>query len=430
MSEYSYLAKDELGVRKEGAVAAASRYDALSQLRSQGLTVIELSSDSPEPDPMPLPKEALRERREERRPGKARWRPKRTSFSLGRSRITLSEKAIFCRQLSISVSSGVPLRDALASIAVDVENPGFKHVLEGVLRRLHEGESFSRALAEQENVFGRRFVALMRSAEEAGSMAETLEHLSVTLERNERLLRKIRSITAYPTFILGFFCIICVVMTVFILPKFEDALGDLGGEMPALTKMVFGVNRFILDHKWLFMAGVVGLGALFALYKRSKVGKRQLDALKLKVPFFGTCIRQIALARICRNLAIMVRGGVPITTAVEISSGLSGNVVLESALLQARERILAGNDIAGSLAQTGTFPRLVIRMVSVGESSGRLPEVLDKVADTYEDQAEGAIMLATSMLEPVMLCFFGAIILVLVLAIYLPVMTRASQMGK
>ena len=126
----------------------------------------------------------------------------------------------------------------------------------------------------------------------------------------------------------------------------------------------------------------------------------------------------------------MIRGGVPITAAVEISSGLSGNVVLEQALLRARDKIVVGNDIAGSLAQTGAFPRLVIRMVSVGESSGRLPEVLDKVADTYEDQAEGAIMLATAMLEPVMLCLFGAIVLVLVLAIYLPVMTRATSVGR
>jgi len=413
MPLYQYVARDAGGEVTESSLSADSRFDALSLLRSQGLTVIELHGSGAW----------------EEQPENAGTRRKRRTRSLWRARIGLTEKALFCRQIAISVTSGVPLRETIASITEDMTNPPFKEVLTGVLARLHDGHSFSEALAGYQKVFGRLFVSLMRSAEEAGSMPETLEHLSESLERSDRLARKVRTIASYPIFVMGIFVLICLIMTLFVLPKLRESFATLHSDLPALTQAVFGVNEFIVDHFWLFAAGAAGLFALYVIYKRTPTGRRQLDQMKLRVPFFGECLRKLALARICRNLAIMLRGGVPVTTAIEITSEVCGNQVLENALLDARDRIVQGNDIASSLGYSGTFPSLVVRMVHVGETSGRLPQVLEKVSDTYEDQAEGAIMVATSMLEPVMICVFGAIVLALVLAIYMPALSIGSRVG-
>lgn len=415
MPLYQYVARDARGEVAESSLSADSRFDALSLLRAQGLTVIELHGAGVDEDWTEGQKSARK-----RRARAVRW---------GGTSISMAERALFCRQIAISVTSGVPLRETIASIAEDMDNASFKQVLTGVLAKLHDGQSFSEALGSYHKVFGRLFVALMKSAEEAGSMPETLEHLSGALERSERLARKVKSIAAYPVFVMGIFIVICLIMTLWILPKLRESFTDLGSELPRLTRVVFGVNEFIIDHFWLFAAGAAVLVALYAVFKRTPAGSRQIDRMKLRTPFFGTCFKKLALARICRNLAIMLRGGVPITTALEITSEVCGNKMLEQALLGARDRIVQGNDIASSLGHGGTFPSLVVRMVHVGESSGRLPEVLEKVSETYEDQAEGAIMMATSMLEPIMICVFGVVVLVLVLAIYLPALSMGSAVG-
>jgi len=230
-------------------------------------------------------------------------------------------------------------------------------------------------------------------------------------------------------FVMGIFILICLLMTLWILPKLRESFMSLNSQLPYLTRVVFGVNQFIVDHFWLFAAAGAGLFAAYVAFKRTPAGSWQIDRMKLRMPFFGDCLKKLALARICRNLAIMLRGGVPITTAMEITSEVCSNRVLEKSLLGARDRIIQGNDIASSLGHGGTFPSLVVRMVHVGETSGRLPQVLEKVSETYEDQAEGAIMMATSMLEPIMICVFGVVVLGLVLAIYLPALTMGSHVG-
>jgi type II secretory pathway component PulF len=165
----------------------------------------------------------------------------------------------------------------------------------------------------------------------------------------------------------------------------------------------------------------------FILFRRTSYGRTQLDRFKLSVPGFGELIRQISMARFSKYFAMMVRGGVPIASALEISASIVENKVIEAALLTARERILLGSDIGSSLAQHQVFPRLLIRMVSIGEASGRLPETLDRVADTYESQVDGSIGVVTALLEPVIIVFFGALVLIMVMAVYLPVFTMSSN---
>ena len=345
----------------------------------------------------------------------------------GGARVNGSEKAVFMRQMSISVGAGMPLREALESIAEDLENQGFRRVVLDIVAKLREGHLFSEAAAAHPSVFTKLFVALLRVAEEAGSMPQTLDYLAMALERGDKLARKIRSIVAYPVFVAGFFILVCGIMTLVVLPKFQAIFGSKAS-LPTLTRVVFGANRFLLDHILVIAAVLIGIVVLFILYSRSPVGSQQVDALKLRLPVFGPCIQKFAVARFCRNFAIMIRGGVPVASAMEIATGICGNKAMEKALIRVRERILCGSTISGALGSEAVFPRLIVRMVGVGESSGKLPQVLDKVSDTYEDQVEGSITLATALFEPVIICFFGCFVLVLVLAIYMPVFTASRGM--
>jgi len=413
---FVYSAREREGEVVEATIDADSRVDALTQLRHRGLTATDLVEFGKEPS---MTAEPLNKRTPDQNNSGRIIRP---------GRISQSDKALFCQQLSISVGSGVPLREALESIVDDVENPNFQMVLASIIQDIRDGKTFSMAVKRHQKVFGPLFVALMRSAEEAGSMDTTLAHIAEATEKAEQLSRKVRSIMAYPIFICFFFCIVCVAMTLFVLPKFQEMFSGGGSGLPLITRIVFGANRLIIDNIVLIVVVLAALISALVFYGKSSSGKAAFDRLKLKVPVIGELIKKLAMARFCRNLAIMLRGGVPVATALDISSDVCGNEIVRQSLLQAKEEVLAGNDISSSIARQRIFPRVVVRMIKVGENSGRLPEVLDKVATLYDNQVESQLLLATSLLEPIIICFFGIIITCLVLAIYMPVFSISSGM--
>ena len=390
-----------------GKVTAASRFEALTMLQTKGLTVVDITSAETGILGLKVVSARVKKGRLVRR-------------------ITSTEKAIFCRQLAISVNAGIPLREAFEAITLDLDNEVFRATLNRVLQKMNDGGPFSQAIAGEPKVFDHLFVALIKSAEESGSLGETLEYLATMVEKSDRLSRKIRSILAYPLFVVGFFSLISVLMTLFVLPKFQQMFSGRGSSLPPLTKMVFAVNGFMV-HNFLFIfVGIAGIVAAIYSYGRTSAGRLKLDGLMLKFPLAGEIIKKLAVARFCRNFGILISGGVPVTMAIEIATEVLGNKVMEDMIKAARDRIMAGNSIASSLDKD-VFPRLVSRMVGVGESSGRLPEVLAKVSDVYEEQAEGKILMAISLFEPVIISVFGAMILLLVLAIYLPVFSSSGQ---
>jgi type IV pilus assembly protein PilC len=407
MPLYRYTARDSKGLFVRGEIDSPSKYEALSQLYANGLTVLGVGEAGGV------------------RPTLARMPAGLTRKGLMLRKVSLTEKSIFCRQLSISVSSGIPLREAIETIGADQENSTFRAVLQRVLRRLDDGLPFSQAIGGEGVVFDRFFVSLIKAAEESGSMTETLIYLAAAMEKSDRLARKVRSIMAYPIFVGVFFIIVSVIMTLFVLPKFSDIFLNFGGRLPLLTRVVLGGNQFIIDHLLWIVVGCAAVVGTLVFYVRTPFGRLQFDGFLLKLPVIGDLIRKVSVARFCRNLGVMIRGGVPVTTAITIASEVLGNRAMEATLLKTHDRIVEGNDIASSLDRRA-FPRLAIRMVSVGESSGRMPEVLEKVADLYEDQVEGGIMIVTAIFEPIIIIFFGCMILVLVMAIYLPVFTVAG----
>lgn len=413
MAVFAYTVKTDDGRVIQATIEAGTRQEALSQIRSRlSGAVIALAE--------PSRPQALAGR--ETPPPIERAAPRLRS-----GRIRPRDLAIFFRQMAISVNAGVPLRDSLESITHDLEHAAFRRVLLGVAEQLHEGRSFSQSLASQGRVFPQICVALIRTAEEAGSMAQTLDQLAASIEKNVALARKVRSITAYPAFVAGFFVIVLGIMTFFILPQFEKVFSGWDAQLPFLTRTVFAFNKAVVSHAIPALVVLAVLVVALVAWGRTASGALTIDRLLLRLPLFGVNIKKLALARFCKNLAIMIRGGVPIASAIEITAAVAGNRAIELALLGARDRIVRGSDITSGLADEGLFPRLLIRMVGVGETSGRLPEVLDRVATNYEDDVEGAIMTITSVFEPVIIVVFGAVVLTFVMAIYLPVFTVASH---
>jgi len=424
MKRFNYTAKNKQAEVVRDIIEADSRQKALSQLRKLHLTVVSLTEIEAIAN-AGLSAEGGANSPEVGAPKIPFW--KKPLITVHSEKVKTSDMAVFCRQLAISVNSGLPLRDALAGIHEDMDSPAFKKILDHILVRLHNGVPFSKAVSEHPKVFSSVFVGLVRAAEEAGSMGETMSRLADYLESSDRLRRKVTSLMAYPAFVAGFFVLICLVMVFWIVPQFQDIFGNLHSELPALTQAVFAVNNAVVHQAPLIGGIIVLLVILFTLYRRTGGGKMQLAKTQLKLPWLGECIKQYVIARVCRCLAIMLKSGVPIATGLQIVSKVGNNLAIEKSLVEARNQTVNGSNIADSLAGTKIFPSLLIRMVKVGESAGKLPDVLDNVAAAYEDRVENTITTGMALLEPIIIVIFGALVLMLVVAIYLPVMTVASK---
>lgn len=413
MAMFSYIAKTNEGQEIRSGLEASSRLEALELLRKKGLTVVDLySSDTPAMAQKIHSRTVLKD--------SASLKKQKKGIVLS-TRVNIGDLAIFCRQLAISVMAGVPLRDALETIGEELEQPPLRIAVLDIASQLSQGKSFSDAVRSHPKIFNVMFCGLVKMAEESGKLPETLQQLAEYLERTDKLQRRIKAMSAYPVFIGIFFIIVCMIMTLFILPQFTDIFEGFGSNLPPFTKFVFGVNQFIVDNFIYIFIAVVAVTSLLIIYGRTEKGHFKKDKFKLSIPYAGTLIKKYVLARFCRSLSIMVHSGVPISTALEICAEATGNKVLEKTIYEVRERILVGHRIAESLEQSGIFPGLVVRMVAVGEDSGQLPEVMERVADLYEDQVETSIMTTMALFEPLVIVIFGGFILVLIMAIYLPI---------
>ena len=420
MASFSYIAKNKDGLEVRSTIEATTRLVALEGLRRKGLTVVDLFSVGGTTPPETLTTPEIKS-------PSASSSKKRKSISFS-SKVKMTDLSIFCRQLAIAVNAGVPLRDAIEGISMELEHPVLKRVSEDIVSQLHEGHSFSAAVESHPQVFNSMFQGLIRVAEESGKLPSTLRQLADYIEKSDKLQRRIKAMASYPIFIGIFFIVVCTIMTLFILPRFTAIFGDQGAELPPFTVLVFGINEFFVSNFLPIFGSIVAISGGLFFYGRTPAGAFQLDRFKLSIPHAGVSLKKYILARFCRSMSIMVHSGVPITKALEICAEATGNLLIRRSVLNAREKIMTGNRIAASLDQSGIFPGLIIRMVSVGEDSGQLPEVLDKVSDLYEDQVEVSIMATMALFEPLIICIFGAFVLTIVLAIYMPIFSISGSM--
>jgi type IV pilus assembly protein PilC len=341
--------------------------------------------------------------------------------------VTTKDILVFTRQFSVMIDAGLPLVQALEIIGTQSDNPAFRKVLLAVKSRVESGSTFADALAEHPKAFDNLFVQLVRAGEIGGILDTILNRLGAYIEKNEKLKRRVKGAMVYPSIVLVVAVGVTIVLLAFVTPTFEKMFKDFGGAMPAPTQFLIDLSHGLRDNWYLFLGIPIALFVAFQAALRNEKGRKTWDAFILKVPVFGPVIRKVAVARFTRTLGTMLSSGVPILDALDIVARSAGNKTIESAVLYVRARISEGKNIAQPLAETKVFPAMVVQMIGVGEATGAMDAMLNKVADFYDDEVDVAVAALTSMIEPVMMVFLGGMVGGFLVAMYLPIFSIAGN---
>jgi type IV pilus assembly protein PilC len=341
--------------------------------------------------------------------------------------VTTKDLLVFTRQFAVMIDAGLPLVQALDIIGTQADNPAFRVVLMAVKSRVESGSTFADALAEHPKVFDELFVQLVRAGEIGGILDTILNRLGAYLEKNEKLKRRLRGAMVYPTIVLTVAVGVTIVLLAYVTPTFEKMFKDFGGAMPGPTQFLIDLSHGLRDNWYLFVGIPLALVVAFRLFLRDPRGRKAWDKFVLKLPVFGPLVRKVAVARFTRTLGTLLSSGVPILDALEIVAKSAGNRTVEAAILYVRARISEGKNIAGPLAETQVFPPMVVQMIGVGEATGAMDAMLNKVADFYDDEVDVAIAALTSMIEPVLMVFLGGVVGGFLIAMYLPIFSIAGN---
>jgi len=330
--------------------------------------------------------------------------------------------AIFFRQLATMMSAGVPLVQAFEIIGRGHENAGIRELILNIKAEVESGTSLSETLAKHPLQFDELVISLVGAGEQAGVLETLLDKIATYKEKTEYLKAKIKKALFYPTAVIIVAVIVTAILLIFVVPQFEELFSNFGADLPAFTRVVVDLSKFMQQYWWVVFGIVAGIGVGFMQgKKRSRKFNRMLDRFVLKMPIVGPIMHKAAIARYARTLATMFAAGVPLVEALESVSGATGNVVYSDAVLMIRDSVATGQQLTFAMNQTGLFPNMVEQMVAIGEESGSLDNMLSKVADFYEQEVDDAVDALSSLLEPLIMSILGVLIGGLVVAMYLPI---------
>ena len=357
-------------------------------------------------------------------------RPKSAGMALpkfgGGPGISTKDLAIFTRQFATMISAGLPLVQCLDILAKQASKPSFGRVIGEVTREVESGSTLSDALGRHKNVFDDLFRNMVAAGEAGGVLDEILMRLATYIEKADALKRKIQSAMVYPAVVLTVALGATVFMLIFIIPTFAKMFTDFGGELPLPTKIVLGMSSFLQKFWWALLLGGAGAMVGFQRYYKTEAGRRNVDQTMLRLPVLGDVLLKGAVARFTRTLGTLIASGVPILSGLEITARTAGNKVISEAIMTARASIREGETVSAPLKTSGVFPPMVVQMISVGEQTGALDEMLTKIAVFYEAEVDTAVDTLTSIIEPVMIVVMGGIVGGMVVAMYLPMFKLIS----
>ncbi len=403
MPEFKWVAENKKGKTLRGEVEAADEKMARLQLKRRNLTIKKIKQK---------PKDLF------------------ASLSFMQPKITSKDLVIFTRQFSTMIDAGLPLVQGLTILADQMENKTFKGILKEVVTDVEGGASLAESLQKHPKVFDGLFVNLVAAGEVGGILDTILQRLATHIEKAQKLKSKIKSAMTYPAIVVSIAVLVIAVIMIFVIPVFEAMFADFGSALPMPTQIVVNMSRFIKGNVHYMIGAIIVFVIIFKKFKGTKYGRKKLDILMLKLPVFGNLLRKVAVASFTRTLGTMIGSGVPIISAMEIVAKTSGNMVLEEVILDVRSSIAEGQPIAEPLSESGIFPNMVVQMIGVGEATGALETMLEKIADFYDDEVDAAVDALTSMLEPLLMVFLGGAIGGLVVAMYLPIFQMAAAMGS
>ncbi|HBG28249.1 MAG: hypothetical protein A2Y10_09720 [Planctomycetes bacterium GWF2_41_51] len=402
MKVYSYTARDTNGKRHQAVRNSSNINELLNMLHHKGLTAVSV---------------------QEVHPGKPNGRTK-----LLQRKIKSSELASFCWQLSTMIEGGISITTALETIARDQENIQFQQVISKILERINKGKSFTASISEFPKVFNRLAFSIIMAGESSGNLPASLQRLARYFNDRDKLKKKLQAATAYPVFVFTFIVFIVIFMMTFIVPRFKVIFNQFGaGQLPVFTRGFMSFyeamrNNFIYV---IILAAVIIAGSIIA-YTKTVKGHYIFSKIKLGIPLIGNLFVQSFLVMFCRTMATLLAGGVSVIEVFDILIAMTDNDIIKSAVTRTKKYIIEGSNIHLSAAASGFFPGLVVKMMQVGEESGSLPSVLDKTAEYYERKVDSTIMTVTSILEPLMIVTAGSIVLVVVIALYLPIFSMSK----
>ncbi|HSA85581.1 MAG TPA: type II secretion system F family protein [Nitrospira sp.] len=404
MATFAYVGRTRSGAVKKGELVAKSRDEAVEQLRKQSVVVTSL----------------------EERAAREGFR-----FKLGTG-VSEKDLVVFTRQFGTMINAGLPLIQCLEILSTQSENATLRKSVGEIKVQVEGGSTFSDALRKHPKIFDDLYVNMVHAGEVGGLLDTILGRLSKHIEKAMKLKGQIKSALVYPAAIVGIAAIVITVLMIWVIPVFEKMFKEMsGGKMalPGPTQLVIDMSNFAQGYWYVILGVIVATVVGVKKYYATPQGRLAIDKILLKLPVFGDLIRKASVAKFTRTLGTLLASGVPLLEALTICAKTSGNKVVEGALLDAKVSISGGKTISEPLAKSGTFPKMVTHMISVGESTGALDSMLGKIADFYEDEVDQAVTNLTALLEPMMMVFLGVTVGFIVVAMYLPIFTMASAIG-
>ncbi len=367
-------------------------------------------------------------KRQNIKPEKIKKKPKDLfeNVSFMQPKITAKNLILFTRQFSTMIDSGLPLIQGLEILAFQEENPALKKILTQIKSDVEGGSSFADALKKHPKTFDNLYVNLVAAGELGGVLDTILQRLAAYIEKNARLVSKVKGAMVYPSTILIIAFVVIIVMLVFVIPVFADMFSSFGGELPGLTQAVVTLSDFMRSNWWIIGIIIAAIVTGFKKFKSTDKGEYIVDKLLLKSPVIGDLLRKVAVAKFTRTLGTMLSSGVPILDGMDIVAKTAGNRIVEDAIVTTKQSVSEGKNIADPMMDSGVFPPMVCQMIAVGESTGALDEMLSKIADFYEEEVDSAVDAVTSLIEPFMMVFLGGTVGTMLMAMYLPIFKIAG----
>jgi type IV pilus assembly protein PilC len=400
MPNYAWKGRNRSGLIKEGVLVADSKELALASLRRQNIVVTGI-----------------------------RERGKEISLTkLGR-RVPPKTLAVFTRQFSVMIDAGLPLVQCLEILANQQEHKTFQKILLQVRQDVEAGSTLADAMRRHPKAFDSLYVNMVAAGEAGGILDTILQRLSVYIEKAVKLRAQVRSALIYPSTVIVIAAIVVAVILLKVIPTFAALFSSLGAELPLPTRIVIAASQFMARYFIFIVLAIAAAAYGVRRYYATHTGRRVIDGMLLRLPIIGIILRKVAVARFCRTLATLTSSGVPILESLDITARTAGNAIVEDAIYETRRSVEGGKTIVEPLRQTNVFPNMVVQMIGVGEQTGALDAMLNKIADFYEDEVDTAVAGLVKLLEPLMIFILGIIIGGIVVSMYLPMFTLINKIG-
>jgi type IV pilus assembly protein PilC len=403
MPSFAYTALDDNGKTIKGKMEAESEALVMTKLHEQRYHILSLTED--------------------------KTRSKQVAGSGSKRKVKLNAMVIFSRQFATMIDAGVAIVRCLDILEGQTKDPVLRPVIAACKKDVKGGLSLSDAFSKHPNVFSRLYVNMVKAAEAGGILDKILDRLSEFLEKEQEVRGKIKSAMIYPILVLVFAVSMVIALFILVLPKFKELFESMNIQMPAATRMLFGISTVMREYWYVLFGGAAAMVMFYRWYRGTDAGSWQIDTLKLKFPVVGELVQKMAISRFSRTFATLIASGVPMMKSLEIVGETSGNRVISRAIENARSAIREGQKISTPLQQSGLFPGMVTHMIDIGEETGRLSEMLTKVSDFYDQEVDNAVKALTSMIEPCLIVVMGGIVGFIAISIMAPIFKLISAIS-